>query len=163
MKNTKITAQQTTTGDAHKQTSEPPFTWHSLVRIHVCLTALLWGRNKIETGKCFNSSFNSSPGSCMCMQSCNYIEWGPIRWIRASPFKSHFGPFITLRATDRDTVGCPGNRRRASWTARSSDLHLTPFFSGACNQMRHSVNHAMWYTLCNWSRSLQLQAENLLP
>lgn len=43
-------------------------------------------------------------------QSCNYTEWGAIRWIRASPFKSHFGPVIILGAINTGYVGCPGNR-----------------------------------------------------
>lgn len=97
-----------------------------------------------------------------CTQSCNYTEWGPIRWIRASPFKSHFGPVITLGAINRDAVRCPGNCRGA-WTARSSDLPLTPFFLApvikwgaeceSCN-VKHAVQP---------EQELAVTPQNLLP
>lgn len=47
----------------------------------------------------------STKSQAKCTQSCNYTEWGAIRWIRASPFKSHFGPFIMLGTINRGSVG----------------------------------------------------------
>lgn len=81
------------------------------MRENVCTAAILAGKfiQTQETAKTAALvAFVSMKSQAKCTESCNYTEWGAIRWIRASPFKSHFAPFIMLRAINRDSVGCPG-------------------------------------------------------
>lgn len=84
------------------------FTENSLItpeEKQVCLTALLARINQTQAGEMLKQQLASCcqdevPGKVHTKY--NYTELGAIRWIRASPFKSHFGPFIMLGALNRD-------------------------------------------------------------